>query len=88
MRLIRITLSSEKLKKQVRQLLAEQPLSLKELAVKMNVKEKKAFNLLKSLFENGLVSSFKDQDNQRRYRVKISLESPSEVEDEGLKFVA
>jgi DNA-binding IclR family transcriptional regulator len=64
-----IRLSAEKLRKQAVQLLAEQPMSLSELAAKMSIKEKKAFNILKYLFENGEISSFKDADSRRRYRL-------------------
>jgi len=59
------------MKKQALQILSENPLTLKELAEAMGVKEKKAFNLLKSLFEGGVVKQFKDADDQRRYRALI-----------------
>jgi len=59
---------SAKLKKQALQLLAEEPLSLKELAVKMDLKEKRAYRVIKSLFQKGQIRSFRDEDNQRRYR--------------------
>ncbi|KON29048.1 hypothetical protein AC482_07300 [miscellaneous Crenarchaeota group-15 archaeon DG-45] len=58
---------SAKLRKQAIQLLAEEPMSLKELAVKMDLKEKRTYGILKSLFEKGQVRSFKGEDNQRRY---------------------
>ena len=61
------TAVSAKLRKQALQLLAEQPLTLKELAEKMGLKEKRAFRILRSLFEKGQIKSFKDQDNVRRY---------------------
>jgi len=59
---------SAKLKRQALQILAEQPLTLKELAGKMDLKEKRAFRILRSLFQKGEITSFKDQDDQRRYR--------------------
>ena len=59
---------SAKLKKQALKMLSEQPLTLKELALRMDLKEKRAFNVLKSLFEGGEVKCFKDEENQRRYR--------------------
>lgn len=58
---------SAKLRKQALQLLAEEPMSLKELAVKMDLKEKRTYGILKSLFEKGQVRSIKGEDNQRRY---------------------
>jgi len=61
------TAVSAKLRKQALQLLAEQPLTLKELAEKMGLKEKRTFRILRSLFEKGQIKSFKDQDNVRRY---------------------
>lgn len=61
---------SAKLKKQALQILAEQPLTLKELSEKMGLKEKRAYRILKSLFQKGEIASFRDPDNQRRYRPK------------------
>ena len=63
---------SAKLKKQALQLLSENPLTLKELAEKMGLKEKKTFRILRSLFAKGEIKSFNDQDNQRRYRVVVN----------------
>ena len=56
-------------------MISEHPLSLAELAEKMNVKEKKAFNIIKHLFKNELVISFKDQDSKRRYRTTAAKAS-------------
>jgi len=61
-------MSAEKLRKQALQILSEQPLSLKELAEKMGLTEKKTFNTLRNLFEQGGINSFMDKDNKRRYR--------------------
>lgn len=77
---------SEKLRKQALQLISESPLSLKELAEKMGIKEKKAFNILKNLFENGQVDCFKDVDNVRRYKpskspANDSVDSEAPIED-------
>ena len=58
---------SAKLKKQALQLLAEEPMSLKELAAKMDLKEKRTYRILKSLFQKGQIRAFKGEDNQRRY---------------------
>ena len=58
---------SAKLKKQALQLLAEEPMSLKELAAKMDLKEKRTYRILKSLFQKGQIKAFKGEDNQRRY---------------------
>ena len=59
---------SPKLKKQALQILAEQPLTLKELSLKMDVTEKRLFKLLRSLFQDGKLKAFKDEENLRRYR--------------------
>ena len=59
---------SAKLKKQACQFLAEQPLTLGELAGKMGLKEKRTFRILMSLFKKGQIRSFRDQDNKRRYK--------------------
>lgn len=60
---------SAKLKKQALQLLADQPLTLKELAEKMDLKQKRAFRILRSLYEKRQITSFKDPNNMRRYRI-------------------
>lgn len=61
-------MSASKLKNEIGILLLEQPKSLKEIASTMDIKEKKAYNLLKSMFQNERVYSFKDIDGQRKYR--------------------
>lgn len=60
---------SAKLKKQALQILAEQPLTLKELSMKMDVTEKRLFKILRSLFQDGKLKAFKDEENLRRYRL-------------------
>ena len=49
-------------------LLLEKPMSLKELAQELEVKEKKAYSLLKNMFQKDRVVGFKDMDGQRKYR--------------------
>ena len=66
-------MSAEKMRKQALKLFSEQPLTLKELAGKMEIKEKKAFNILKSLFEKGDVEQFKDGNSERRYRIACAV---------------
>lgn len=43
-------------------------MSLRELAEKMELKEKRTFKLLRSLYQDDRITSFKDEDNQRRYK--------------------
>lgn len=59
---------SVKLKKQILKHLQEQPLTLKEIAEKMGLKEKRAFKLIRSLYQKGQINSFKDENNQKRYK--------------------
>lgn len=59
---------SAKLKRQALQLLTERPLTLKEVAEKLGIKEKRAFSILRSLFTEGKIESFTDVDNNRVYR--------------------
>lgn len=47
----------------------EKPLSLKEIAEIFEIKDKKAYSLLKNMFQNNRVVSFKDTDGSRRYRI-------------------
>jgi predicted transcriptional regulator len=49
-------------------LLLENPMSLKEVAEELEIKEKKAYSLLKNMFQNDRVVGFKDVDGQRKYR--------------------
>jgi predicted transcriptional regulator len=49
-------------------LLLENPMSLKEVAEELEIKEKKAYSLLKNMFQNDRVIGFKDMDGQRKYR--------------------
>jgi hypothetical protein len=62
-------MSTAKLKKEVIKHLTENPLSLSEIAVKMELKEKKVFRLLRSLFEGSEVTSFRGSDGVRKYRL-------------------
>lgn len=59
---------SAKLKNQIGVLLLDKPMSLKEIAETLEIKEKKAYNLLKSMFQGERINSFKDTDGQRKYR--------------------
>ena len=43
-------------------------MSLKEVAEELEIKEKKAYSLLKNMFQNDRVVGFKDADGQRKYR--------------------
>ncbi len=61
---------SAKLKKQILSYLSEQPMSLKELAEKMELKEKRTFRLLRSLFEKEQIEMVREEDGTRRYRPK------------------
>lgn len=62
-------MSASKLKNQISIMLLEEPMSLKEIAHEMEIKEKKAYTLLKSMFTDERVISFKDIDGERRYRL-------------------
>lgn len=61
-------MSATKLKNDVGVLLLDRPMSLGELAEAMGIKEKKAYNLLKSMFTEERVNAIKDEDGVRRYR--------------------
>lgn len=43
-------------------------MSLKEVAEELEIKEKKAYSLLKNMFQNDRIVGFKDADGQRKYR--------------------
>jgi predicted transcriptional regulator len=61
--------SASKLKNQIGVMLLEKPMSLKEVAEAMEIKDKKAYSLIKSMFQDDRVAGFKDTDGVRRYRV-------------------
>ena len=62
-------MSASKLKNEIGVMLLEKPMSLKEVAEAMEIKDKKAYSLLKSMFQDDRVAGFKDADGVRRYRV-------------------
>jgi DNA-binding IclR family transcriptional regulator len=72
-------MSTAKLKKDALVLLVEQPMTLKELASNMGLKEKKVFNLLKGLFSAGEVTLTRDEDGQRKYRPKTPEEKAAQA---------
>lgn len=59
---------SAKLKKQILAHLAQQPMSLKEVAEAMELKEKRAFSLLRSLFKKDQIVMIRSEDGVRRYK--------------------
>ena len=61
-------MSASTLRNKIGVLLLEEPLSLKEVAAELETTEKKAYSLLKKMFQNDRVISFKDVDGQRKYR--------------------
>ena len=63
------TMSASTLRNKIGMLLLDKPLSLKEVAEVLDVKEKKAYTLLKNMFQNDRIIGFKDADGQRRYRI-------------------
>jgi len=70
---------STKLKKEALQLLTEQALTLKEVGEKMGLTEKRAYNLLRALFQEGRIKSITDAEKQRRYTIdEVHQESEEE----------
>jgi predicted transcriptional regulator len=61
-------MSASTLRNKIGVLLLEKPMSLKEIAEELEIKEKKTYNLLKNMFQKERVNSFKDLDGQRKYR--------------------
>ena len=82
---------SAKLKKEALKLLQEKTMSLSELAEAMELKEKRAFRILRSLFEAEAITSLKAPDGVRKYRAltdeekkasATEAEEPEELDDE------
>jgi len=65
---------SAKLKKQIKVYLSEEPMSLKEIAEKMELEEKKTFRLLRSLFKKEEIRMARREDGTRCYAVRTSSE--------------
>lgn len=62
-------MSASKLRNEIGVLLLDNPQSLKEIAEVLDVKEKKAYSLIKNMFQKNRIISFKADDGQRKYRV-------------------
>lgn len=62
-----ILMSTAKLKKQILAELSEKPMSLNEIAEKMELKQKRTFRLLRSLFQKDQIKTISDEDGKRRY---------------------
>ena len=61
-------MSASTLRNKIGVLLLENPMSLKEVALELEITEKKGYSLLKNMFQKDRVISFKDLDGQRKYR--------------------
>ena len=75
-------MSSAKLKKDIIKNLEVEPLSLAEIAVKLDLKEKKVFRLLRSLFEKGEIVSNRGADGSRKYRLTTEEEKKTKELEE------
>jgi predicted transcriptional regulator len=62
---------SAKLKKQIKAHLLEEPMSLSEIAEIMELEEKKAFKLLRSMFQKDEIKMTRREDGVRCYTSKI-----------------
>jgi len=60
--------SNSKLMNDIGILLLDEPMSLKEIAEELDIKEKKAYSLIKKMFKEYRVNSLKADDGQRKYR--------------------
>jgi len=59
--------STAKLKKQILVHLDEKPMSLSEVAEVMELKEKRTFKLLRSLFNKDQIKMVRGEDGKRKY---------------------
>ena len=60
-------MSTAKLKKQILVHIDENPMSLSEVAEVMELKEKRTFKLLRSLFNKDQIKMIRDDDGIRKY---------------------
>ena|GEM_PF-1488054 len=63
------TMSASTMRNKIGILLLDKPLSMKEVAEIMDIKQKKAYSLLKNMFQKDRVIGFKAADGQRKYRI-------------------
>ena len=61
-------MSTAKLKRQILVPLDEKPMSLSEVAEVMELKEKRTFKLLRSLFNKDEIKMIRDEDGIRKYK--------------------
>jgi len=73
---------SAKLKKDALKILEEKPMSLIELAEAMRLKERRAFRILRSLFEDETITSFRMPDGSRKYRALTDEERKASAKEE------
>jgi DNA-binding MarR family transcriptional regulator len=62
-------MSTAKLKKQILVELSEKPMTLNEIAEMMELKPKRTFRLLRSLFQKDQIKNIRDEDGTRRYAI-------------------
>ncbi len=67
-------MSTAKLKKDVLKNLQVKPMTLAEIAAAMDLKEKRVFRLLRSLFEGGEIAAARGADGARKYRLTTEEE--------------
>ncbi len=60
---------SERLVQQVKMQLDERPMSMKELARKIRVEEKRVYRVLSLLHRSSQIVHFRDVDSVRRYKL-------------------
>ncbi len=60
---------SERLVQQVKMRLDERPMSLKELAARVRIEEKKVYRVLSLLHRSSQIVHFRDVDSVRRYKL-------------------
>ena len=61
-------MSASTLRNKIGVLLLDKPMSLKEISAELEITDKKAYSLLKNMFQDDRIISFKDSDGQRKYR--------------------
>ena len=83
-------MSASTLRNKIGVLLLDGPMSMSEIAEELEITEKKAYSLLKNMFQSDRVNSFKDSDGQRKYRLtdeeqEAALKRKSRAEKQAAK---
>jgi hypothetical protein len=85
---MRVMPSNSKLMNDISILLLDEPLSLKEISNELSLKEKKTFSLLRKMFKEERINSYRSENGQRKYNnTQKNLEKAIKLKERRTKKV-